>query len=190
MQNIVQLSKLREYLLPLDESLISEREGPLTFRLREFMANMWNGEGTYNPSSLHSTIVKAAPQFRGFRQQDSHELLRCLLDGVRMEEIDRIRAIGEIEKSKTPNTFIDDVDDPRNTLKLEELGQLLQQLSESDRRLLEQDEEADMNTTIPRLDRRAFFKVYDDHKYEAETNRLKQEYIDLGGAGVSPTSPF
>ena len=89
-----------------------------------------------------------------------------------------------------PNTFIDDVDDPRNTLKLEELGQLLQQLSESDRRLLEQDEEADMNTTIPRLDRRAFFKVYDDHKYEAETNRLKQEYIDLGGAGVSPTSPF
>ena len=89
-----------------------------------------------------------------------------------------------------PNTFIDDVDDPRNTLKLEELGQLLQQLSESDRRLLEQDEEADMNTTIPRLDRRAFFKVYDDHKYEAETNRLKQEYIDLGGAEVSPTSPF
>lgn len=109
MQNIVQLSKLREYLLPLDESLISEREGPLTFRLREFMANMWNGEGTYNPSSLHSTIVKAAPQFRGFRQQDSHELLRCLLDGVRMEEIDRIRAIGEIEKSKTPNTFIDEL---------------------------------------------------------------------------------
>ena len=77
-----------------------------------------------------------------------------------------------------------------NAFKIEELSELLEYLSGRDRRLLEQDEEADVNSTIPRLDRREFFKVYDDRKYEVETNRLKQEYIELGGAGVSPSSPF
>ena len=48
----------------------------------------------------------------------------------------------------------------------------------------------DFNTTMPPLDRREFFKSYDDRTYEAETMRLKKEYIALGGAGVSPMSPL
>ena len=74
-------------------------------------------------------------------------------------------------------------------LNIYELSELLQKLSDADRRLLEQDEELDFNTTMPPLDRREFFKSYDDRTYEVETMRLKKEYISLGGAGVNPISP-
>ena len=44
------------------------------------------GARTHTPSALLAAVTKAAPQFRGRAQQDAHELLRCLLDGVRCEE--------------------------------------------------------------------------------------------------------
>ena len=32
-------------------------------------------------------LFNRAPRFKGFQQQDSHELLRYLLDGMKAEEI-------------------------------------------------------------------------------------------------------
>ncbi|KAL1914352.1 uncharacterized protein VTP21DRAFT_8991 [Calcarisporiella thermophila] len=43
-------------------------------------------EGTFRPQDLLNQIGKRWRQFRGRSQQDSHELLRCLLDGLRDEE--------------------------------------------------------------------------------------------------------
>ncbi|MCO5561023.1 hypothetical protein L7F22_014644 [Adiantum nelumboides] len=39
-----------------------------------------------NPSSLFDAICAKAPRFRGFQQQDSHELLLYLLEGLSLEE--------------------------------------------------------------------------------------------------------
>ncbi|KAH7405534.1 hypothetical protein KP509_15G074500 [Ceratopteris richardii] len=39
-----------------------------------------------NPRSLFGAVCSKAPRFRGFQQQDSHELLQCLLDGLTSEE--------------------------------------------------------------------------------------------------------
>jgi uncharacterized UBP type Zn finger protein len=36
---------------------------------------------------FHVNVVFRAPRFKGFQQQDSHELLRYLIDVVRNEEI-------------------------------------------------------------------------------------------------------
>uniref|UniRef100_A0AC35TKV8 USP domain-containing protein n=1 Tax=Rhabditophanes sp. KR3021 TaxID=114890 RepID=A0AC35TKV8_9BILA len=44
-----------------------------------------------DPKDLFTEICKKAPRFRGWNQQDSHELLRYLMDGLRTEEIDRFR---------------------------------------------------------------------------------------------------
>jgi len=41
---------------------------------------------TYTPRDLFGAISMKAPRFKGFQQQDSHELLRCLLDGLHTEE--------------------------------------------------------------------------------------------------------
>eukprot|EP00850_Spirogloea_muscicola_P004825 SM000021S06458 [mRNA] locus=s21:474494:479944:- [translate_table: standard] len=41
----------------------------------------------YNPRSLFGVLCSKVPRFRGFQQQDSHELLRCLLDALQTEEL-------------------------------------------------------------------------------------------------------
>ena len=38
------------------------------------------------PESLFSSICSKYPQFKGYQMQDSHELLRCFLDGLGTEE--------------------------------------------------------------------------------------------------------
>lgn len=41
----------------------------------------------YSPSRLFQAICTKAPRFKGFEQQDAHELLRYLLDGLDSEEL-------------------------------------------------------------------------------------------------------
>ncbi|CAI5468941.1 unnamed protein product [Closterium sp. Yama58-4] len=40
----------------------------------------------YNPRELFGAVCRYAPRFRGYEQQDSHELLRCLLQLLQEEE--------------------------------------------------------------------------------------------------------
>ncbi|CAM0952207.1 unnamed protein product [Alopecurus aequalis] len=42
--------------------------------------------GALSPKSLFSSICSKYPQFKGYQMQDSHELLRCFLDGLSTEE--------------------------------------------------------------------------------------------------------
>jgi hypothetical protein len=79
----------------------------------------------------------------------------------------------------------------RTRLGAKELGSLLDHLAENDKRLLslESAQESSSLTKIPRIDHREFF-AYDEQTYESESLRLNDEYAMLGGAGVSPTSPY
>lgn len=69
------------------------RQSPLTSNMLNFLEQMNEHCSTkaavINPSHLFGEISKKCPQFRHFQQQDSHELLRQLLDGIRQEEIKR-----------------------------------------------------------------------------------------------------
>jgi len=62
--------------------------GPMVTSLAAFFKEMHNqGKTTsFSPSHLFTQVVKQAPKFRGMQQQDSHELLRYLMDGLRNEE--------------------------------------------------------------------------------------------------------
>uniref|UniRef100_A0A0X3PIB5 ubiquitinyl hydrolase 1 n=1 Tax=Schistocephalus solidus TaxID=70667 RepID=A0A0X3PIB5_SCHSO len=42
-----------------------------------------------SPAPLRDLLVRQYHRFEGFDQQDSHEVLRCLLDGLRQEEVKR-----------------------------------------------------------------------------------------------------
>ena len=47
------------------------------------LEEMWSGQNTYlAPRQFKLMIGKHAPQFSGFQQHDSHELLAFLLDGL------------------------------------------------------------------------------------------------------------
>nr|GMD80592.1 ubiquitin carboxyl-terminal hydrolase 2-like [Ipomoea batatas] len=109
MQNLIAIDKLRDYFLRLDGSI-----GPLTASMKKLFTET-NPEaglrGVVNPKSLFGSICSKAPQFRGYQQQDSHELLRCLLDGLSTEELTvsrKIHASKEGDKSPSADpTFVD-----------------------------------------------------------------------------------
>ncbi|KAF9127776.1 Ubiquitin carboxyl-terminal hydrolase 16 [Mortierella sp. 14UC] len=66
--------------------------GPLTTTFKDFLFNMWKQQGgTIAPRDLFTQIAKKWKVFRGFRQQDSQELMRYLFDGIKREELDMIK---------------------------------------------------------------------------------------------------
>ncbi|XP_029434584.1 ubiquitin carboxyl-terminal hydrolase 16 [Rhinatrema bivittatum] len=80
----------------LEEPLVVNLEqipGPLTTAVCQFLTEMQETkEATVTPKELFSQVCKKAVRFKGYQQQDSQELLRYLLDGMRAEEIQRISA--------------------------------------------------------------------------------------------------
>lgn len=60
--------------------------GPISSSLRAMLRAIWSPNETPQPRALLGAVTGVAPQFRGHQQQDAHELLRCLLDGLRSEE--------------------------------------------------------------------------------------------------------
>ncbi|KAL4561133.1 hypothetical protein LXL04_033295 [Taraxacum kok-saghyz] len=103
MQNLLSMDKLRDYFLKLEGTI-----GPLTISLKKLFletSQSTGGKNVINPRAFFGCVCVKAPQFRGFQQHDSHELLRCLLDGLCTEET-RIQ-----KQSQNGNsvTFVDNI---------------------------------------------------------------------------------
>uniref|UniRef100_A0A0X3PWM1 ubiquitinyl hydrolase 1 n=1 Tax=Schistocephalus solidus TaxID=70667 RepID=A0A0X3PWM1_SCHSO len=63
---------------------------PLTRAYIAFIDDMHEGtRQMISPAPLRDLLVRQYHRFEGFDQQDSHEVLRCLLDGLRQEEVKR-----------------------------------------------------------------------------------------------------
>nr|XP_048278628.1 ubiquitin carboxyl-terminal hydrolase 16 isoform X2 [Myodes glareolus] len=111
---------------PLEVNL--EPPGPLTLAMSQFLNEMQeNKKRIVTPKELFSQVCKKATRFTGCQQQDSQELLRYLLDGMRAEEHQRVskgilKAFGnstekldeevknkvkDYEKKKTIPSFVD-----------------------------------------------------------------------------------
>jgi ubiquitin C-terminal hydrolase len=64
--------------------------GQLAEAYADLVNELWSGNNSYTmPRTFKLQIGKFAPQFIGFAQQDSHELLAFLLDGLH-EDLNRI----------------------------------------------------------------------------------------------------
>ncbi|CAG8724694.1 43884_t:CDS:2 [Gigaspora margarita] len=65
----------------------AEEVGPLTDAFKKFLKIMWEQKGgMVTPRELFSEIARKWQQFRGWRQQDSQELMRFMFDGIKCEE--------------------------------------------------------------------------------------------------------
>uniref|UniRef100_A0A803XYB3 Ubiquitin carboxyl-terminal hydrolase n=1 Tax=Meleagris gallopavo TaxID=9103 RepID=A0A803XYB3_MELGA len=145
MQNLSQTPVLRELLkeakipnttvkiespeLFMEPQLVKlDQPGPLTLAMHQFLTEMQETKrGVVTPKELFAQVCKKAIRFKGYQQQDSQELLRYLLDGMRAEEIQRIsvgilkaltdsnkqneeelrKKIKEYEKKKGIKSFVD-----------------------------------------------------------------------------------
>ncbi|XP_074957392.1 ubiquitin carboxyl-terminal hydrolase 16 isoform X1 [Phalacrocorax aristotelis] len=145
MQNLSQTPVLRELVkevkmpgttikiespeLFMEPQLIKlDQPGPLTVAMYQFLTEMQEPKkGVVTPKELFAQVCKKAIRFKGYQQQDSHELLRYLLDGMRAEVVQQIsvgilkaltdsnkqneeeikRKIREYEKKKGIQSFVD-----------------------------------------------------------------------------------
>lgn len=112
MQNLLAIDRLRDYFLNLDGGSF----GPLTMALKKLYMEAYTESeirSSINPRSLFGSLCSKAPQFRGYEQHDSHELLHVLLDGLCTEEISarkQITSVSQIEISVNKSiTFVDSI---------------------------------------------------------------------------------
>ncbi|EPS69082.1 hypothetical protein M569_05690, partial [Genlisea aurea] len=104
MQNILAINELRDHFLNLEESV-----GPVTAALRKIFLESEAGSGSkgvMDPKSLMGSLSSKAPQFKGYQQHDSHELLLCLLENLSAEELSS-RGIQASKNHARDPTFVD-----------------------------------------------------------------------------------
>lgn len=74
--------------MPVSTISLLEFDMPLIGAFASLIEDYQNGRRV-SPHFLFNQVRRKAPRFYGGNQQDAHELLRHLLDGLRQEEIDR-----------------------------------------------------------------------------------------------------
>ncbi|XP_003384106.2 PREDICTED: ubiquitin carboxyl-terminal hydrolase 16-like [Amphimedon queenslandica] len=105
-------------LAPLEVTVKRNDEGAKTedfaIDLYRFLVDM-NGMSNriLNPRIIFNHVCKSAPRFNSYQQQDSHELLRYLLDALKSEEIQRrkvaiLKSYGVCKKPDKVKTLTDD----------------------------------------------------------------------------------
>jgi len=83
--------------------------GLIADRYADLLQNLWSGDYTsVSPTAFKATLGKFAPQFSGFQQQDSQELLAFLLDGLH-EDLNRVRKkppVPQVEADDRPDAVV------------------------------------------------------------------------------------
>eukprot|EP01103_Thecamoeba_quadrilineata_P011056 TRINITY_DN255_c0_g1_i1.p1 TRINITY_DN255_c0_g1~~TRINITY_DN255_c0_g1_i1.p1 ORF type:complete len:650 (-),score=82.98 TRINITY_DN255_c0_g1_i1:498-2447(-) len=105
-----------EYKRSINKSNPLGLKGSLIDSYASLIKSMWSGKNSStSPKNLRSTICRYAPQFSGYNQQDSQELLTYLLDGLH-EELNMMGGSGNIIDVGSPsfdpgtNSQVADVD--------------------------------------------------------------------------------
>ncbi|KAK4356847.1 hypothetical protein RND71_022457 [Anisodus tanguticus] len=104
-QNLLAMNRLRDYFLERDEC-----DGPLAAAFKKLFAETSIGDAsrnTVNPKSFFGSLCAKAPQFRGYQQHDSHELLHCLLDGLSTEELTARKKLKSSQDDGKSPTYVD-----------------------------------------------------------------------------------
>ena len=85
------------YIEDINEENPLGMKGEIARAFGEMVKNMWSGRYTYVvPRNFKMAVGRFAPQFSGYQQQDSQELLTFLLDGLH-EDLNRIKKKPYIE---------------------------------------------------------------------------------------------
>ncbi|MBN3302087.1 UBP4 hydrolase, partial [Amia calva] len=97
LQCLSNATPLTEYFLKDEYEAEINRENPLGMRgeiaeaYADLVKQMWLGRSSYvAPRSFKTQVGRFAPQFSGYQQQDSQELLAFLLDGLH-EDLNRVK---------------------------------------------------------------------------------------------------
>ncbi|KAF1319722.1 Ubiquitin-specific protease, partial [Globisporangium splendens] len=104
LQCLINAPPLKEYFLKVDEGTKKATfqkdintdnplgmKGMIAMEFASLVRKMWGGEySVVSPTGLKSVIGQYAPQFAGYQQQDSQEVMNFLLDGLH-EDLNRVK---------------------------------------------------------------------------------------------------
>uniref|UniRef100_K3WFJ2 Ubiquitin carboxyl-terminal hydrolase n=1 Tax=Globisporangium ultimum (strain ATCC 200006 / CBS 805.95 / DAOM BR144) TaxID=431595 RepID=K3WFJ2_GLOUD len=104
LQCLINAPPLKEYFLKVDEETKKAAfqkdintdnplgmKGMIAMEFASLVRKMWGGEySVVSPTGLKSVIGQYAPQFAGYQQQDSQEVMNFLLDGLH-EDLNRVK---------------------------------------------------------------------------------------------------
>ena len=80
-----------DYLKDLNEDNPLGLGGRIATEYVNLLRELWSGDySSVSPSAFKAVIGEFAPQFAGYQQQDSQELMSCVLDGLH-EDLNRIK---------------------------------------------------------------------------------------------------
>ena len=91
------------YIEDVNEENPLGMKGEIARAFGEMVKNIWSGRYSYVvPRNFKMAVGRFAPQFSGYQQQDSQELLTFLLDGLH-EDLNRIKKKPYIEMKDAGN---------------------------------------------------------------------------------------
>uniref|UniRef100_A0ACD5YE17 Uncharacterized protein n=1 Tax=Avena sativa TaxID=4498 RepID=A0ACD5YE17_AVESA len=106
LQSLLALDRFRSKMLGPDVPV-----GAIAMSLRKLFVETSasnDAGGALSPKGLFSSISTKYPQFKGYQMQDSHELLRCFLDGLGTEETEA-RKLAEDTTSAGVPTIVESI---------------------------------------------------------------------------------
>ncbi|CAH8337343.1 unnamed protein product [Eruca vesicaria subsp. sativa] len=88
---------LKDYRDDINEDNPSGTRGELAIEVGELLRKLWSsGQNAVSPHFLKTKMAKFAPQFSGYNQHDSQEMLSFLLDGLH-EDLNKVKQKTYIE---------------------------------------------------------------------------------------------
>eukprot|EP00347_Sterkiella_histriomuscorum_P016801 403351801 len=97
------------YALPKQHQFPFKNANCMNVLLRTFFFDVRNGKGSFNPSPVFSGICRRNSTFRGFQQQDAHDLLVNFLDMLVLEHDQLIKRTKQEKMRGLKKSFVEDV---------------------------------------------------------------------------------
>lgn len=97
---------LTRHFLSCSRLLANDIKPNLGQAYAKLMADLWQGERRHEfvaPSGVLHAIKQAWPAFRGFQQHDAQEFLRCFMDQLHKEAMEKVRKEEECPESEGSN---------------------------------------------------------------------------------------
>lgn len=89
-------------------------KGDLSLAYREVLNHMWNvNNKSYCPDNFKRVLSQHCPRFGGYEQQDSHEFMSYLLDGLH-EDLNKIK----------DKPYVPAIENPNNDIPLDKLAEM------------------------------------------------------------------
>eukprot|EP00347_Sterkiella_histriomuscorum_P024359 403331397 len=102
-------SLILTYVIPRDSDFIYQGPESINLQLRNLFFEIRKQRGVYNPKDFFALICKKNSRFRGFQQQDAHDLLLNMFDMLQNEHDNELKRSKEEKMRGIQKSLVEEV---------------------------------------------------------------------------------